>query len=130
MSPLETVKAFYAALGKGDVPAVLALLNDDLSWTEAEGFPYFSGTWRTPQEVLEKLLVPLSQDWEGFSARPESFVSDGEEVVSFGNYGGTHRGSGRGMAAPFAHRWRVVAGRVVLFIQYTDTALVQAAAKQ
>jgi uncharacterized protein len=49
VSELETIKSFYDALGRGDVAAVVKLLNDKLTWTEAEGFSYYSGTWRTPR---------------------------------------------------------------------------------
>lgn len=127
MSSTQTVQSFYDALKRGDVPAVLALLSDDLTWTEAEGFPYFSGTWRTREEVFEKLLVPLSKDWENFSADAESFVSEADNVVAFGNYRGMNRATGRRLLAPFAHYWRVTDGRISRFIQYTDTVLVRKA---
>jgi ketosteroid isomerase-like protein len=65
--PAELARAFYAAVSRGDVPEVIGLLRPDLHWTEAEGFPYYSGTWRTPQEVVDKLLVPLMRDWDNFS---------------------------------------------------------------
>ena len=39
----DTVRAFYDALGRGDVPSLLGLLHPDLHWTEAQGFPYYSG---------------------------------------------------------------------------------------
>lgn len=129
MSPLDTVKSFYAALGRGDVAAVVALLDDPLAWTEAEGFPYHAGTWNSPQAVVDGLLAPLARDWDGFSARADSFVSEGDEVVAFGAYGGASRATGRVLAAPFAHRWRVTGGRIDRFVQYTDTALVQAATR-
>ena len=89
MSPLKTVQAFYAALGRGDVTSVVALLADRLEWTEAEGFPYYSGTWRTPQEVLDKLLAPLARDWDGFTATPHDFIEAGDRVVTFGACSGT-----------------------------------------
>jgi limonene-1,2-epoxide hydrolase len=47
--PVEVVRHFYDALGRGDVPAVLALLDAQVEWTEAEGFPYYGGTWQGPQ---------------------------------------------------------------------------------
>ena len=128
MTALETVKSFYDSLGRGDVGAVVALLADPLEWTEAEGFPYFAGTWTSPQAVVDGLLVPLGRDWEGFSARADSFVSEGDRVVAFGSYGGVNRATGRTLAAPFAHSWRVEDGQITRFVQYTDTALVQAAA--
>lgn len=125
--PIPTVRAFYDALGRGDAPGALALLADDLRWTEAEGFPYFSGDWRSPQEVLEKLLIPLSRDWDGFSAAPQEFFSAGERVVALGVYGGVAKATGRRMRAPFAHAWTVRDGRIATFDMYTDTVLVQRA---
>jgi len=129
MSSIEVVQSFYAALKRGDVPSVVALLHDDLAWTEAEGFPYFSGTWRTPQEVVEKLLVPLSQEWDGFTAQADSFVGEDGHVVAFGSYRGVNRATGRKLLAPFAHHWCVKAGRISSFTQYTDTLLVKNATR-
>lgn len=35
----DTVRAFYAAVGQGNIPGVLAVLAPELEWTEAERFP-------------------------------------------------------------------------------------------
>lgn len=43
MTPIDTVKIFYNAIARGDVPSVLAILHPQLEWTEAEGFPYYDG---------------------------------------------------------------------------------------
>jgi uncharacterized protein len=43
-TPTDTVRRFYDALRRGDVPAVLSLLDAQVEWTEAERFPYYSGT--------------------------------------------------------------------------------------
>ena len=114
MSALETVKLFYDAIARGDVAGVLAVLHPELAWTEARGFPYYSGTWRTPQEVVDKLLVPLARDWDGFSATPHDFVESGDRVVAFGVYSGTVKTTGKSMRAAFAHLWRVRDGWIVL----------------
>ena len=121
------VKAFYAALAGGDVPGLLALLHPQLAWTEAEGFPYYSGTWRSPQDVLDKLVVPLMRDWDAFAATPDEFVGDGHVVVSFGAYSGISKATGKAMRAPFAHRWEVSDGMITRFDMYTDTLLVDRA---
>ena len=39
-TPVELVQKFYAALGTGDIPSILTVLDPDLEWTEAERFPY------------------------------------------------------------------------------------------
>jgi len=121
---VETVRAFYAALGRGDVPGLIGLLHPDLEWTEAEGFPYYSGTWRRPQDVLEKLIVPLMRDWSDFSAVADDFIGEGDRVVSLGVYRGINKATGKAMHAPFAHVWRVVDGKLQRFDMYADTWLV------
>ncbi len=126
-SPEIVVKDLYGALGRGDVPALLALLAPELAWTEAEGFPYSSGTWRSPEEVLTKLLIPLQRDWDDFTVSSEETVSAGDTVVSFGAYAGTAKATGKRMRAPFAHRWQVHGGKIVRFDMYTDTLLVHRA---
>jgi ketosteroid isomerase-like protein len=35
----EVIEAAYATFAKGDVPAVLAVMDPKIEWTEAEGFP-------------------------------------------------------------------------------------------
>ena len=126
---IEIVRSFYDALGRGDVPAVLASLHEKLEWTEAERFPYYSGTWHSPQEVLDKLFVPLSRDWDGFSAKAHEFIADGGRVVSLGTYAGKSKATGKSMTSPFAHVWTVRDGKLAKFNMYTDTAKVLAALK-
>jgi hypothetical protein len=127
MQPVSTVRSFYDAIAAGDPGKVLSLLHADLSWTEAEGFPYFDGTWTRPSDVVEKLLVPLSRDWDGFAATPEEFITDGKVVVAFGTYSGTAKVSGKAMSVPFAHRWECRDGKLQRFNMYTDTLLVSRA---
>jgi len=124
MSSVDIVRAFYGALGCGDVAAAVGLLAPELEWTEADRFPYFAGTWRTPQAVVDGLLSRLNRDWIDFSADAKAFVAEGERVVAFGDYAGTNRVTGRSMTSPFAHLWTVRRGKIVGFVQYTDTAKV------
>jgi ketosteroid isomerase-like protein len=124
---IEITRAFYAAVARGDVPGLLATLHAELTWTEAEGFPYYSGTWTRPQAVVDKLLVPLMRDWEGFSATPAEFIADGDRVIVFGAYAGRARATGRSMRAPFVHTWHVRDGKLDRFDMVTDTWLVRQA---
>ena len=123
-APVDTVRRFYEALGRGDVNAVLALMDAHIDWTEAERFPYYSGTWHGPQAVLDNLFVPLSGDWEGFSATAHEFIAEGDRVVSLGTYAGTYKKTGRSFSAAFAHVWTVRGGKLARFNMHTDTAKV------
>jgi ketosteroid isomerase-like protein len=124
---VQIVRAFYDAVSRADAPAVVGLLHADLRWTEAEGFPYYSGTWRQPQDVLDKLLLPLMRDWDNFSAVADDFIVEGDRVVSLGIYSGVYKASGKAMRAPFAHVWRVADDRLAQFDMYTDTLLIHRA---
>ena len=124
MNPLSVVQDFYAALGRGDVAAVLGLLDPHVEWTEAERFPYYSGTWHGPQAILDNLLKRLAQDWNDFSATSDDFLVDGNRVVAFGHYAGTYKRTAKSMTAPFAHLWKVSDGKITSFLMYTDTAKI------
>jgi len=121
---LDVVKRFYDRLSAGDLDEVRRLFAPDIAWTEAERFPYFGGTWRTFDAVLEHLFVPIGRDWDGFAATPEQFVVQDGHVVAFGTYFGLAKRSGGRLAAPFAHLWTVTDRRITAFVQYTDTAKV------
>ncbi len=129
VTPVDTVRRFYDALARSDVPAILSLLDPQVECTEAERFPYYGGTWHGPQAILENLLVPLSRDWDGFSARAHEFIADGDRVVSLGTYSGTFKKTGRSFSAAFAHVWRVRADKLARFDMHTDTAKVLEAVK-
>jgi uncharacterized protein len=121
---VRVVNSFYTALTAGDVPTVLGLLDEQVQWTEAERFPYYSGTWIGPQAVLDNLLKRLAADWTRFSATADDFLVEGDSVVSFGHYAGTYKTTSKSMTAPFAHRWTVRDGKIASFSMYTDTAKI------
>ena len=123
---LETIRRLYDAFARGDVPAVLATLAPNVSWTEAEGFPY-GGTYAGSNAVLEGVFMKLGTEWEGYAAVPEQFVVQGDTVVALGTYSGTYKATGKAFAAPFAHVWHLEGGKVVRFRQHTDTVVVRRA---
>ena len=123
-TPVTIVRRYYDALGRGDVPAVLSLLDAQIEWTEAERFPYYSGTWRSPQSILDNVLKPLAADWAGFSAKAHEFIAEGDRVVALGTYSGTFKKTGRSFSAAFAHVWTVRGDRLASFNMHTDTAKV------
>lgn len=126
----DTIDRFYDALGRGDLPTVVALFAADIEWTEAERFPYYGGTWRDPEAIVKNLFEPLNRDWITFSAQPEHHVVENDQAVVFGVYVGTHKRTGRSLTAPFAHHWTVRSGKIVRFVQYTDTAKVLEAVRE
>jgi hypothetical protein len=126
MSKLNIIQGAYEAFAKGDVPTVLGILDTNVAWTEAEGFPY-AGTYIGPNAVLEGVFMRLGTEWYGFAAVPAEFIDGGDIVVALGKYSGTYKATGKSFQADFAHVWKFRDGKVVQFTQYTDTLLVNRA---
>lgn len=128
MSNLTAVQGLYEAFARGDVPGVLGFLDDDIAWTEAEGFPY-SGTYQGPDAVLNGVFMRLATEWDGYAAVPAEFIDGGDTIVVLGTYSGTYKATGKGFRADFAHIWKIKNGKAIRFVQYTDTLLVANALK-
>jgi ketosteroid isomerase-like protein len=122
----DIVRGAYEAIGRGDVPSVLATLDPQVEWIEADGFPT-RGTYVGPDAVVNGVFGPLMTEWDGFSVVPDEFIDGGDTVVSLGRYSGTYKGTGKAMSAAFAHVWTLRDGKAIRFRQYVDSALVQAA---
>ena len=50
-------------------------------------------------------MAPLVQDYEGFTVKPEAFVSEGDLVVSVGWYEGRFKATDKVCPGPVCHVW-------------------------
>lgn len=126
MDNTAIIKLLYAGFAAGDMPAILANMAPDIAWTEAEGYPY-AGTFHGPQAIVDGVFIRLATEWEGYQAVPDRYVSEGDDVIALGHYSGTYKATGKHFRAPFVHAWTLRDGRIVRFVQYVDTVLVQRA---
>lgn len=123
MNPItETMRGAYAAFARGDVPAVLGIMEPDIKWIEAEGGPY-GGVFTGPDGVLQNVFMKLGTEWDGFAATPHEYIAHDNTVVVLGEYSGAFRRTGKSLRVPFAHVWRFRDGKVAAFQQHTDTEL-------
>jgi ketosteroid isomerase-like protein len=122
LSNTEPVRALYTAFAKGDMPAALATMADDIVWNEAENYPYADrNPYIGPQAVLMGVFARIGGDWENFTAVSDELIDGGDTVVSLGHYGGVCKATGKPMRAQFAHVFRVRNGKIAGFQQYADT---------
>lgn len=119
----QAIRDLYAAFGRGEAGAVLAMFHPEIVWNEAEGIPYAD---RNPyvgaQQVAEGVFGRILTDFEGFTVNPDKIVHEGDTVVALGRYRGVHRSTGQGLDAQFAHVWTFRDGLIIGFQQYADTA--------
>ena len=123
---VNLLRAAYAAFAEGDVPAVLAAMDPQIRWNEAENFPYADGNpYVGPEAVVEGVFKRLGADWAYWKIHVEEVFASADRVVVLGRYEGAHNRTGKKIDAQFAHIWRVTDGLISDFQQYTDTAQVR-----
>jgi uncharacterized protein len=124
MSNVDVIRSAYEAFGRGDLAAVLAALDPDIEWQEADGSPLqpSGAPWVGPDAVAENLFARLEADWDGLAVQPRELRDAGDAVVAEGRWAGTFRATGKSLDAQFCHVFRVADGKVTSFQQYTDTA--------
>jgi len=120
----EIIENVYANFARGDVPAVLGAMADDIEWVEADGFP-LPGTFVGPQNVLEGVFMRLGEIGDEYTVVPDRFVADGDTVVALGNYTWKHKSSAAPASVKMAHVWTMGDGKVIAFQQHVDTVKVR-----
>jgi ketosteroid isomerase-like protein len=109
------IRDAYAAFAVGDVPSVLAVLADDITW-HVPGRSPLSGDYRGHAGVLEFFGRCMERSGGTLRVAVDEILADGERVVALTTVS-AERG-GRAWASPEVHAWRVVGGRAVEFIEY------------
>lgn len=126
MSAYDVVKSHYDANDRGDMDGMLAVLSDNVRWTEMAGFSC-AGTYIGQEEIFRNVFQRLADEWDDYTASITEIVPAGDTVIGLGTYSGTHKKTGKRFEARVAHVWRVHDDKVVAFEQFTDTLLVDRA---
>ncbi|MCM3870020.1 MAG: nuclear transport factor 2 family protein [Pyrinomonadaceae bacterium] len=120
---VNIVRGVYQAFATGDIPSVIAALDPQVEWREAENFIYADkNPYLGPQAVLEGVFMRIGGEWDGFAVSPQEVLDAGEIVIGHGHYSGIYKKNGGAVRAQFAHFFTLHDGKVTKFQQYTDTA--------
>ena len=122
--PVAIVRSAYEAFGRGDIPAVLAVMDPDVEWveSEAEAIPT-RGTHIGPQAIAENVFGTVPRDWQEFAIVPEDFFADGNTVIVRGRVRAVAKDSGRSMDAPYVHVFTIADGKLLRMTNHHDTAV-------
>jgi len=126
-TPTETIQAMYGAFGRGDIPALLAMLTDDVHWEHkgSIGLPYM-GVFRGKQAVAQWFGHVAEND--GIQAfEPREFLAGPDHVTVLGWERTQALPKGRVFETDWVHVFNLRGGLVCRFIGTYDTAAVAAA---
>lgn len=125
----KVVQAAYAAFGRGDIPALLGYMSDDVHWRPVIGTEThvpFSGERKGKAGVAEFFkIVADTEEFQQFE--PREFVAQGDTVVAIGHYRAVTKGTGKTFDSDFVMVFTLRGGKVVAFREFTNTAAVNAA---
>ena len=125
---LKTIHDVYAAFGRGDVPAVLNLLTEDVEWF-TPGPPAvipYAGSRSGSKEVAQ-YFKDFGQAMEITAFEPQKFFAQADQVVVLGHYSGRVRTTGNVLESEWAHAFTLRDGKIAKFRGYEDSAAVVAA---
>jgi ketosteroid isomerase-like protein len=113
------VRDGYAAFAARDMPAVLALLHEDVVWTTPDTVA-LGGTY-VGAAAVGGFFARLPENYTELRVEPERFVDRGDCVVVLGHHRGTTR-AGSVLDLPFVHVWTMSSGKALAFTEHFDTA--------
>lgn len=125
---IETAQGLYAAFGRGDIDALMAQLDPDVTWVNpgpAE-IRYF-GTHRGREAVLANVFGFLAEHMDFQVFEPNCFLSNGDKVVVLLHCEMVVRPSGRRVVQEVAHALTFKNGRLMHFHDYQNNSAVASA---
>ena len=122
----KLIQDMFAELSKGNAPAFLNAVADDVRFTII-GTTKYSGTCNGKQELINKVLQPLTAQLEGgLTITPENFIADGDFVAMQARGKSTTK-SGKSYNNTYCQVFRIAGGKVQEVTEYLDTELVTSA---
>jgi ketosteroid isomerase-like protein len=116
---VQTVKDFFAAIGRGDRERLLALVAEDIEWViPGEDWP-LAGT-RRGHAGLAELLETASKSIETFT-EPREFVAQGDRVLVVGYAKGKIKATNKTFEDDWIFAITVRDGRLTSIREYIDT---------
>ncbi len=120
---LKVVKNMLAAFVRGDIPAVLNALTDDVDWF-IPGPPErlaFAGAYHGREQVMQ-FFIKLDTALEFLKFEPREYVAEEDKVVAFGHNDDRMKATGRLFGNDWACLFVVREGKVAKVRMYEDTA--------
>ncbi|MDO9038600.1 MAG: nuclear transport factor 2 family protein [Lutibacter sp.] len=120
---LSVIDGAYKAFAVGDIPAVLAVMDANIVWNEAESNAYADGNpYIGPDEVLNGIFARIGADHEFFYLTDiKLHEMSNNQVLATLRYKAKLRKNGAEYNTQAAHLWTLKDGKVISFQQYVDT---------
>jgi uncharacterized protein len=123
----DVVAGLYAAFGRGDLPAVLSGIGQEIEWRSPESLPH-GGVFNGRAEV-GRFFEGIGEHWESLQVELEGVFAGGDRVVTLGCAHGRLRATGEEFEYTAAHVWTLRGDTPVRFDEYVNAPVSLPAAQ-
>lgn len=127
---IKLVQAAYEAFGKGDIPAILAMVTDDVTWQTTgpmAACPCFGP--RKGKPAVGEFFKIVNETWEFTEFKPMTFSPSGDKVFVLGHYAMKVKKNAKPVASDWIHIFTIKDGKVTDFKEFMDSAALAEGAK-
>jgi hypothetical protein len=122
----KIIQDAYAAFGRGDIQALLAILDPSVEWTAAVGSHVPTSGTRHGREGVAQFFGQLAASLEFQRFEPQEFIAQGDKVVALGHYVGSWKATGRSFESDWVMVYTLRDGLVTRFTEFADSAGIDA----
>ncbi len=122
LTATEVVQQAYAAFGRGDVPAILELVANDIDWELVGPKKLAYAGHRSNRNEVGAFFESVAQSDNIHVFEPREFIAAGEHVTVLGWEESTAIETNTKFASEWVHVFTVKNGRVTRWRGFFDTA--------
>ena len=113
--PAALLRNAYDAFAQGDVPAVLQILSEEITW-HVPGRSPLSGDYKGHEDVVGFFATSMELSGGTLRVDVDEILADGDRVIALTTVSAQR--NGRHWSAPEVHVWRVAGGKAVEFREF------------
>jgi ketosteroid isomerase-like protein len=118
----QIVQDAYAHFAKGNIPALLNNLTDDVIWTTPgpKSIIPWVGIHKGKQQVAEFFKL-INENIEFLKFEPKEYITEGDKVVVLGHWEAKSKKSGKTGGSDWTMVFTLKNGKVCEYHEYSDT---------
>jgi len=129
---INIIKKLYSDFAKGDIPAVGAVMDENIEWNEAENFPLADGNpYIGFDAIMKGVFGRIGAEWEYWNLTDLDYTEmSGDKILATGRYQAKYKKNGAIINLQMAHVWNLKENKIIKFQQYADTKAIAEAMRK
>jgi uncharacterized protein len=116
---VAALRKAYDDFNSGNPGTAVALMDENVEWTEPGGGSAPSGTFNSPDSVQNDVFGQIAENFDEFVCTPENIEDENGQVTVTGRFTGKNK-SGADLDAKFTHRFEFKDGKITKFDHTVD----------